>query len=187
MEAKAVLRYVRVAPRKARLVVDLIRGKNAAEALTILKFTPRHAAKVIEKVLKSAVANAAQKEMGDVDDLWVSRALVDGGPVMKRMQPRAMGRANIIRKRTSHITLILSVAEIAPKKPKTTKAEPIKAAPAVEKETESKAKKPKARKAVADKETKTESKAKKPKAPKAEAGPTKKKAEKKPSAAEKEQ
>lgn len=185
MEAKAVLRYIRVAPRKARLVVDLIRGKNAAEALTILKFTPRHAAKVIEKVLKSAVANAAQKEMGDVDDLWVSKALVDGGPVMKRMQPRAMGRANIIRKRTSHITLILSVVEIALKKPKATKAEPVQAAPVVEKEVESKAKKPKARKAVADKETKTESKPKKPKAPKAEA--TKKKAEKKSSAAEKEQ
>lgn len=185
MEAKAVLRYVRVAPRKARLVVDLIRGKNAAEALTILKFTPRHAAKVIEKVLKSAVANAAQKEMGDVDDLWVSKALVDGGPVMKRMQPRAMGRANIIRKRTSHITLILSVLEMAPRKPKATKAEPVQAAPVVEKEVESKAKKPKARKAVADRETKTESKPKKPKAPKAEA--TKKKAEKKSSAAEKEQ
>lgn len=184
MEAKAVLRYIRVAPRKARLVVDLIRGKNAAEALTILKFTPRHAAKVIEKVLKSAVANAAQKEMGDVDDLWVSKALVDGGPVMKRMQPRAMGRANIIRKRTSHITLILSVVEMAPKKPKATKAEPVQAAPVVEKEVE-KAKKPRARKAVADKETKTESKPKKPKAPKAEA--TKKKAEKKSSAAEKEQ
>ena len=108
MEAKAVLRFVRVAPRKARLVVDLIRGKNASEALTILKFTPRHAAKVIEKVLKSAVANAAQKEMGDVDELWVSKVTVDGGPTMKRIQPRAMGRANTIRKRTSHITLVLS-------------------------------------------------------------------------------
>lgn len=183
MEAKAVLRYVRVAPRKARLVVDLIRGKNAAEALTILKFTSRHAARVIEKVLKSAVANAAQKEMGDVDDLWVSRALVDGGPVMKRMQPRAMGRANIIRKRTSHITLVLAVAEIAPKKPK---AAPAPAEPVVEKEAKTKAKKPRARK-PADKETKAESKPKKPKAPKAEAAPKKKKAENKPSAAEKEQ
>lgn len=181
MEAKAVLRYVRVAPRKARLVVDLIRGKNAEEALTILKFTPRHAAKVIEKVLKSAVANAAQKEMGDVDTLWVSRALVDGGPVMKRMQPRAMGRANIIRKRTSHITLILSVAEVAPKKPK-----PPKAAP-VEKQAGSESEKPRARKADAGKGTKAEGKPKKPKAPRAEAGPKKKKAESKSSAAEKEQ
>ncbi len=175
MEAKAVLRFVRVAPRKARLVIDLIRGKNAAEALTILKFTPRHAAKVIEKVLKSAVANAAQKEMGDVDDLWVSRALVDGGPVMKRMEPRAMGRANIIRKRTSHITLILSVAEIAPKKPKAPKAEPV-----VEKIAETESKKPAARKKAVAAEKKSEVKAKKPKAPRAEAGTTKKKAEKKP-------
>ncbi len=134
MEAKAVLRFVRVAPRKARLVVDLIRGKSAEEALTILKFTPRHAAKVIEKVLKSAVANAAQKEMGDVDVLWVSKALVDGGPVMKRMEPRAMGRANIIRKRTSHITLILSGAEES-KKPKTPKT---KADAGAEKKAESK-------------------------------------------------
>jgi large subunit ribosomal protein L22 len=184
MEAKAVLRYVRVAPRKARLVVDLIRGKSAEEALTILKFTSRHAARVIEKVLKSAVANASQKEMGDIDTLWVSRALVDGGPVMKRMQPRAMGRANIIRKRTSHITLILSAAEIAPKKPKATKVEPVKAEPAVEKEAAGETKKPRARKAGAGKETKTESKQKKPKAPKAEAG-QKKKAESQP--AEKEQ
>jgi len=129
MEAKAVLRFVRVAPRKARLVVDLIRGKNAAEALTILKFTPRHAAKVVEKILKSAVANAAQKEMGDVDGLWVSKVCVDGGPTMKRMQPRAMGRANTIRKRTSHITLILSGQELVPKpKARTQPAEPAQAA-----------------------------------------------------------
>jgi large subunit ribosomal protein L22 len=123
MEAKAILRFVRVAPRKARLVVDLIRGKNAAEALTILKFTPRHAAKVVEKILKSAVANAAQKEMGDVDALWVSKVCVDGGPTMKRMEPRAMGRANTIRKRTSHITLILS-GQTLPVKPKKVVAPP---------------------------------------------------------------
>ncbi len=182
MEAKAVLRFVRVAPRKARLVVDLIRGKRAAEALTILKFTPRHAARVIEKVLKSAVANASQKEMGDVDDLWVSRALVDGGPVMKRMQPRAMGRANIIRKRTSHITLFLSVVEVAPKKAKPTKAAP---APAVEKTAETEAKKPRARKAKGAAEEKGESKAKKPKAP--EAAAKKKEGEGESSSSEKEQ
>ena len=181
MEAKAVLRYIRVAPRKARLVVDLIRGKSAAEALTILKFTPRHAAKVIEKVLKSAVANAAQKEMGDVDALWVSKALVDGGPVMKRMEPRAMGRANIIRKRTSHITLILSVAEVAPKKAKAPQQEA-----GVEIKAESKPKKPRAPRAKAGAEKKAERKPTKPKAPKAEAG-TKKKAESNSSAAEKEQ
>ena len=122
MEAKSILRYVRVAPRKARLVIDLIRGKNAAEAIIILRFTPRHAARVVEKILKSAVANAAQKEMGDVDALWVSKTFVDRGPTMKRMQPRAMGRANIIRKRTSHITVILSSAASSPKAAKGEKA-----------------------------------------------------------------
>lgn len=111
MEAKAKLRYVRVAPRKARLVVDLIRGKNAEEAMTVLRFTPRAAAEVVQKILKSAVANAAQKEMGDVDALHVSRAFVDEGPTMKRIRPRAMGRANTILKRTSHITLVLSSNE----------------------------------------------------------------------------
>ena len=111
MEAKAKLRYVRVTPRKARMVVDLIRGKNAEEAMTVLRFTPRAAAEVVQKILKSAVANAAQKEMGDVDMLRISRAFVDEGPTMKRVRPRAMGRANTILKRTSHITLVLSAAE----------------------------------------------------------------------------
>lgn len=108
-QAKAVLRYARVAPRKARLVVDLIRGKQAGEALAALKFMPRRAARVVEKTLKSVIANAQQKEIGDVDDLWVSQAYVDGGPVMKRVQPAPQGRAHMIRKRTSHITLVLSV------------------------------------------------------------------------------
>jgi large subunit ribosomal protein L22 len=147
MEAKAILRFVRVAPRKARLVVDLIRGKNAAEALTILKFTPRHAAKVVEKILKSAVANAAQKEMGDVDALWVSKVCVDGGPTMKRMQPRAMGRANTIRKRTSHITLILS-GETLTTKPKVARTQP---KPKTAETKPAAAKKTTAKKASADK------------------------------------
>jgi large subunit ribosomal protein L22 len=108
MEARVILRYIRIAPRKARLVADLVRGKSAEEAFTILKFTPRRGAMIIEKVLKSAVANASQKEMGDVDALTISRVYVDGGPTMKRMRPRAMGRANTILKRTSHITLVLS-------------------------------------------------------------------------------
>ena len=110
-EAKAILRYVRVAPRKARLVVDLIRGKQVGEALSALKFIPRGASKVVEKVLKSAIANAQQKEIGDVDDLWIRRAFVDGGPVLKRFQPAPQGRAHPIKKRTSHITLELSVRE----------------------------------------------------------------------------
>lgn len=108
MEAKAVLKYIRVAPRKARMAIDLIRGKNAEEAMTILKFTPRHAARVVQRVLKSAVANATQKEMGDVDALRVSKVFVDVGPTMKRVLPRAMGRANTIRKRTSHITVVIA-------------------------------------------------------------------------------
>jgi large subunit ribosomal protein L22 len=110
-EAKAVLRHVRIAPRKARMVVDLIRGKQVGEALSALKFIPRGASKVVEKVLKSAISNAQQKEIGDVDDLWISRAYVDGGPVIKRFQPAPQGRAHPIKKRTSHITLMVSVRE----------------------------------------------------------------------------
>ena len=107
MEAKATLRHIRVTPRKARLVVDLIRGKRAGEALGILKFMPQHASKVVEKLLKSAIANAEQKNIGDVDRLKIKTAYVDSGPVLKRVMPRAMGRANIIKKRSSHITLVL--------------------------------------------------------------------------------
>jgi large subunit ribosomal protein L22 len=107
MEAKATLRHTRVTPRKARLVVDLIRGKKVGEALSTLKFMPQHASRAVEKLLRSAVANAEQKNMGDVDRLRVKTAYVDQGPVMKRVMPRAMGRANVIRKRTSHITLVL--------------------------------------------------------------------------------
>lgn len=111
MEAKATLRYARVAPRKARLVVDLIRDKQAGEALNILRFVKRHAAKVVEKVLKSALANAQVKEIGDPDALWVTTAYVNGGPIYKRVQAGPMGRANPIKKRTSHITLGLSPKE----------------------------------------------------------------------------
>ncbi len=107
MESKATVRHIRVTPRKARLVVDIIRGKRAGDALNILKFMPQHASKVVEKLLKSAIANAEQKNIADVDRLKITRAFVDQGPVLKRVMPRAMGRANIIRKRSSHITLVL--------------------------------------------------------------------------------
>ena len=107
-EARAILRFVRVAPRKARVVMDLIRGQQASHALTVLKHTPRAAAKVVEKLLRSAVANAEQKELGDSENLWVSRAYVDGGPILKRFRARSMGRANAIHKRTSHITVVVS-------------------------------------------------------------------------------
>src|SRR5919106_2668800 len=112
-EAKAILRYVRLAPRKARAVVDLIRGQQVPHALTVLKYTPRAAAKVVEKVLRSAVANAEQKELGDTDAMWVSKAYVDGGPTYKRFRARSMGRANSIHKRTSHITVIVEASDAA--------------------------------------------------------------------------
>mgnify|MGYP001005155548 CR=1 FL=1 len=108
MEAKAVAKYIRISPRKARQVMDLIRGKDVREALAILKFTPNKGAELIEKVLKSAVSNAEHNYEMDVDSLVVSRCYVDEGPTLKRFKPRAMGRADAIRKRTSHITVIVS-------------------------------------------------------------------------------
>lgn len=109
MESKAILKYARITPRKARRVVDLIRGKIASEALVSLRFMPYRGAKIIERLLKSAMANAEQKEKHiDIDKLKIRTAFVDQGPVMKRMEPRAMGRANTIKKRTSHITIVLS-------------------------------------------------------------------------------
>jgi large subunit ribosomal protein L22 len=107
MEVRAKLRFVRVAPRKARLVADLIRGKGSEEALNILAFTKKGAAKIIIKVLKSAIANATQKKTIDIDHLYVKKITVDQGPTMKRFQPRALGRATTIRKRSSHITIVL--------------------------------------------------------------------------------
>jgi large subunit ribosomal protein L22 len=112
-EAKAILRFVRVAPRKARPVIDMIRGQQVSQALAMLKFTPRAAAKVVEKVLRSAVANAEHKELGDSESMWVSRAYVDCGPTFKRFQARAMGRAASIHKRTSHITVIIETPDLA--------------------------------------------------------------------------
>ncbi|AIE58647.1 50S ribosomal protein L22 [Bacillus methanolicus] len=108
MQAKAVARTVRIAPRKARLVVDLIRGKQVGEAVAILKHTPKAASPIVEKVLKSAVANAEHNYEMDVNNLVVSQAYVNEGPTLKRFRPRAMGRASQINKRTSHITIVLS-------------------------------------------------------------------------------
>lgn len=106
MEVKAKLRFTRIAPRKARLVADLIRGKRSEEAVSILTFTPKAAARIIIKLLRSAIANADQKKI-DVDRLYVKTIMVDQGPTMKRFMPRALGRATTIRKRTSHITIVL--------------------------------------------------------------------------------
>lgn len=108
MQAKAVAKTVRIAPRKARLVIDLIRGKQVGEALSILKFTPKAASPVIEKVLNSAIANAEHNYDMDANVLVVEKAYVDEGPTLKRFRPRAMGRASQINKRTSHITIVVS-------------------------------------------------------------------------------
>ena len=110
-EAKAVLRFVRMAPRKARLIVDMIRGRGVMEATSLLRYSPQANGKVVEQVLRSAVANAGQKELGDPESLKVIRAFVDGGPTLKRFQPRSMGRANPIHKRTSHITVVVGPGE----------------------------------------------------------------------------
>jgi large subunit ribosomal protein L22 len=111
MEARAVARYVRISPRKARDVVDLIRGKSVADAQAILKFTPRAAAEVVEKVLNSAVANAERNLHIKREDLVIASTFVDEGPTLKRIRPRAMGRAFRINKRTCHITVIVKQRE----------------------------------------------------------------------------
>lgn len=108
MESSAKLTSVRLSPRKTRLVVDLVRGKAIQEALNTLRFLPQPSAKLVSKLLKSAVANAEQKGVSDVDRLIVKTIIVDGGPVLKRFLPRAMGRASKIRKPTSHISVTLS-------------------------------------------------------------------------------
>jgi len=105
VESKAVAKYVRIAPRKVRVVMNLIRGKNVAEAFAILKFTPKAGADAIEKVLRSAVANAENNFNMDVDNLYVSTCFVDQGPTLKRIHPRSRGQAFKILKRTSHITV----------------------------------------------------------------------------------
>lgn len=107
-QAKAVARTVRIAPRKVRLVVDLIRGKQVGEAVAILNHTPRSASPVVEKLLKSAIANAEHNYDLDINSLVISEVFVDEGPTLKRFRPRAQGRASAINKRTSHITLVVS-------------------------------------------------------------------------------
>ncbi len=107
MEARAQAKYTRVTPRKARLVADLIRGRMVEEALTVLTFTRKGAARQVRAVLKSAVANASQNPSVDLDTLRVKEAYVDEGPSLKRWRPRAMGRAARVTKRTSHITIVV--------------------------------------------------------------------------------
>jgi len=108
MEARAKLSFARLSPRKTRLIVDMVRGRGIQDALTILRFSPQPSAKLVSKLLQSAVANAEQKGASDVDRLFVKTIFVDAGPVLKRFTPRAMGRASKIRKPTSHVTVVLA-------------------------------------------------------------------------------
>ncbi|WP_240377813.1 50S ribosomal protein L22 [Bacillus piscicola] len=108
MQAKAVAKQIRIAPRKARLVIDLVRGKDIGEAIAILKNTPKAASPIIEKVIHSAVANAEHNYEMEAQNLFISEAFVDEGITLKRFRPRAMGRATRINKRTSHITVVVS-------------------------------------------------------------------------------
>lgn len=112
MEAKAVARYLRVSPFKARQVADLLRGKDVKEAVGILRYTNKKSAPLINKVLKSAMANAEHNYDMDSDDLYVAEIYINEGPTIKRMQPRAYGRADVRRHRTSHITVVLKEREV---------------------------------------------------------------------------
>ncbi|MCK1975736.1 50S ribosomal protein L22 [Jeotgalicoccus huakuii] len=107
MQSKAVARTVRIAPRKVRLIADLVRGKEVGEAISILKLTNKRSSPVVEKLVKSAVANAEHNYDMDIDNLYISEIYADEGPTLKRFRPRAQGRASKINKRTSHITVVV--------------------------------------------------------------------------------
>ena len=109
--AKAKLSYARISSRKVKAVIDLIRNKNVGEAMAILKLTPKAAAEIVEKLLKSAIANAENNFGMDVEKLYVAEIFATQGPTLKRVRPRAQGRAFRIRKRTSHITVALKEKE----------------------------------------------------------------------------
>lgn len=133
MEARAYLRYVRIAPRKVQIVLDLIRNKDVAYAMAILRNTPKAACEPLEKLLKSAVANAENNQGLDKDNLYVAECFVCPGPTLKRIRPRAQGRAFRVLKRTSHITMVVRekeetvqpVAETKPKKSAKKTSEPV--------------------------------------------------------------
>ncbi len=110
-QAVAKLSYARISSRKVKTVIDLIRNKNAGEALAILKLTPKAASELVEKLLKSAIANAENNHGMDVEKLYVAEIYANQGPTLKRVRPRAQGRAFRIRKRTSHITVVLKERE----------------------------------------------------------------------------
>ena len=107
MEIKAIAKYIRVSPRKIRLLMREIRGKKVEEALNVLTFAPQKGAPILRKLVNSAIANANQRPDTDVDHLFIKHIFADEGPTLKRFRPRAMGRATRIRRRTSHLTIIL--------------------------------------------------------------------------------
>ena len=117
--ARAQARYAHLGPRKARRVIDIVRGMKATDALDVLKFTPQAASEDVYKVLASAIANAEHNEHLDRDALWISKAYVDEGPTLKRFRPRAQGRAYRVRKRTSHITVVVEAREQTPRTQRT--------------------------------------------------------------------
>jgi large subunit ribosomal protein L22 len=109
--ARAVLRRFRESPRKVRMVADMIRGRSVDDAMSILRLQQRKAAKMLSKVLGSAIANATENEKADVEKLVVSKVFIDGGPISKKWMPRSMGRANRINSRTSHVTVVVDIPE----------------------------------------------------------------------------
>jgi len=135
MEARAINRYIGSSPRKMRLVIDLIRGKRASDALNILHFSPKHASKVAERVLRSAIANLQNKDESgrlETDQILVKEAFVDEGMMMKRISAAPMGRAFRIRKRSNHITIVVASVDAPPAKART-KAAPARQKAAAEK------------------------------------------------------
>lgn len=153
MHTVARARFVRVSARKARLVLDQIRGKSVGDALATLEYTPRAAARLVEKVLRSAIANAEHNyQVRNLDDLRVVQAIADGGPSMKRVQPRAMGRAFFIKHRTSHLTIGVSDETNGALRPPAARpqrtAAPPPAAAAAPKAPKASARKPAAKKAA---------------------------------------
>ena len=171
MEARAQARYVRVTPMKARRVVDLIRGMQASDAQDVLRFAPQAASEPVGKVLASAIANATNNHAMDARQLVVAQAFVDEGPTLKRIRPRAQGRAYRIGKRTSHITVIVSDGTVAAVAPKATKkpaaAKPEKADKAEKPTAEQAPAKEAAKKAAPAKKTAAKAPAKKATATKA--------------------
>ncbi|MCP4683761.1 MAG: 50S ribosomal protein L22 [Desulfobacterales bacterium] len=107
MEIKAAAKFIRISPRKIRLIMDQVRGRKVEEALNSLSFAPQKGARILKKLINSAVANAGQSSDVDIDSLYIKRVYADEGPTLKRWRPRAQGRATRIRKKTSHLTVIL--------------------------------------------------------------------------------